>query len=450
MLKTPYKSLYRVHNVDEAKSFDIGKNPTDMMLYFTDLYDVILSVRSNEIPKPSLDDILDLRLKCTDYLTLHYHEMLKPIPGVLLGWSTSMLLFIIILNLIVLQYEGGDLYLDEETQAYIKKKRLRVYTDPDPNTWCLGTYVSILDVISFQWKTLTPCDDLRKLLEVCWRVCAKLTLNMHSKIVLNVESYVEGIKNMPDHGRLSEKAMVMSMAKFYWFNSTISYFQRWRKAPQQLAVPNVEDTNWDSFIKSEKRHWVTRRFRDSILNFLWDKILLYGQKEVASHSQLGEDVTSMTCLYSQSPAGYLNKLQKLITYDEYEQVIEYEPIKHWVHLVMINQHFLNQFNVKFLQFFFISEEKMYKHAKAVERSTVPLILYRFNGFEVFFGGKVYSHPQSRSIENTFVLWCFIIRTKCASKAFSMDFSPVCEKLLDRAVEIDNSRPMEGMYELEDD
>ena len=223
-----------------------------MMLYFVDLYDVILSIRSGEFDRPSLNEIVDLRMKCTEYLLKHYHKLLKPIPGVLLGWTTSMLLFVIILNLIELQYEGGDLYLSEENQRYIKQKRLRVYTDPDPNTWCLGTYVSMMDVIAFQWKTLTPCNSLREVLKMLASV--KMTLNMHSKIILNVESFVESVKNKPDHGRLSEKAMVKSMSMFYWFNSSINYFQRWRPGPL-VRVPNIEDTNWEDFIKGERRHW---------------------------------------------------------------------------------------------------------------------------------------------------------------------------------------------------
>ena len=72
------------------------------------------------------------------------------------------------------------------------------------------------------------------------------------------------------------------------------------------------------------------------------------------------------------------------------------------------------------------------------------------GFDVFFESRIYSHPQSRTVENALILWCVLIRNKCQSKAFSMDFTPICEKLLDRVVEIDNSRTMDGMFELEDD
>ncbi len=449
MLKTPYKTLYRVHNVEEALQFDIGKQKTDMLLYFVDLYDVLLSVKKGSIDKPSTNQIIELRVKCTEYLLEHYHTLYKPIPGVMLGWTTSMLLFIIILHLITLQYEGTDMYLSEDNKLYIKKERLRVYTFPEPEEWCFATYVSFLDVIAFRWKELEPSDELQEILELCWRLAGHFILKIHSKIVLNIESLVETVKNKPDHARLSEKAMIMCMSRFYWFVSTYNYGRRWRAATN-VRAPTVESTNWDTFILNERRHFITRRFRDSILTFLFDKTILYGDKEVASHNQLGEDVSAMTCLYQMAPAGQLNKLQKMITYDEYEDIIKYKPTKQWIHLIMLNQHFINIYNVKFLSFFFISEEKMYKHIQAIERSVVPIIFYRFNSFVVFFEGKIHEHPNGKTVEHAFVLWCFILRRKCNSKAFNMDFSPLLEKLLDQREEVDNSRDIDGMYELEDD
>lgn len=448
MLKTPYKTLYRVHNIDEALDFDIKKTKTDFLLYLTDVYDVLLSVRNRELDMPPLKTLVDLRVKCTCYFLEHYHALYKPIPGVMLGWTTSMLLFLIILTLVHLQYEGGDLYLSESNMAYVKANRLRLYQDPDPDTWCFATYVSMLDVLALRWKRLTPCSDLTEVLETLWRVCAKFTLSIHSKVLLNVEDYNEEVKGKADHARLSEKAIIITMSRFYWFHSACNYFQRWPKG--MLSAPAIENTNWAKFIKKERRHFVTRRFRDAILAFLWDKIILYGDKEVAGHSQLGEEVSAMTCLYQRFPAGFLNKLQKLITYEEYEDIVKFEPIRDWVHLVMIAQHFVNTYDLKFLNYFFVSEEKMHKHVQAVERSVVPLILYRFAGFDVFYKGKVYSHPQSRRIEHAFVLWCHTIRSKCNCKAFAMDFTAVCEALLDMEIVVDNTRKIEGMFELEDD
>jgi len=449
MFKTPYKSIYRVHSVEEALEFEIGKEPTDMLLFFLDLYDVLLSIRSSVVDKPTLNQILELRMKCTEYLLQHYHTLYKPIPGVLLGWTTSLLLFVIILHLVHLQYDGTNMYLTDKNKAYIKKHRLRIYTFPDPDEWCFATFISFMDVIAFRWKTLTPNDQLNEILEMCWRMSSNFMLKMHSKLVLNVESYRESIKNMPNHARMSEKAMIMCMSRFYWFVSTFNYMRRWKKKSSVYA-PTVASTNWSTFIVNEKRHFVTRRFRDGILTVLFDKSILYGDKEIASHNQLGEEVSSMTCLYQRAPAGQLNKLQKLITYDKYEDIIKYKPIKDWIYLVMLNQHFVSVYNIKFVSFFFISEERLYKHIKAIEMSVVPLIFYRFDGFDCFYEGKIYQHPNGRSLECAFVLWCYLLRSKSDSRAFSMDFSPLLTKILDVEEVVDNSRKVDGMFTLEDD
>lgn len=447
MLKTSYKSIYRVHNVQEALTFKIGKSQTDMLLYFVDLYDVLLSIQSGEIDSPSLEKIVELRMKCTEYLLEHYHDLYKPIPGVLLGWTSSMLIFIIILHLTHLQYDGSSIFLSRKHKDYIMKHRLRVYQNPDPETWCLATYVSFLDAVIFRWKTLTPSNVLNEILEVLWRLAAKFTLNIHSKIILNIESYTESVKGMNHHVRLSEKCMIMNMASFYWLTSTLSYFNRWKRA-SCLTCPTLGNTKWKTFIVAEKRHFVTRRFRDNLMTFLFEKIILYGDKEMTA--PLGEEVSAMTSLYQRAPAGYLNKLNKMVTYDEYEDIIKHTPTKDWVHLIMINQHFMNTYNVKFLSYFFIDEQKMYKHLQAVERSIVPLILYRFSRFEVFFEGKVYTHPQSNSVAHAFVLWCYMLRKHCKSRAFAMDFEPVCQRLLDKDEVVDNTRIVEGMFDLEDD
>lgn len=449
MYKTSYKTIYRIHSTEEAMEFPIGKSTTDMLLWMIDIYDVLLSINQKVLDKPSVNTIIDLRIKCTDYFLQHYHELYRPIPGVMLGWTPSMLLYIIILHLVNLQYDGGNMWLSQELKDYVKQHRLRMFQDPDPSTWCFATFVSMMDVLSLRWKGLDVSKELDELLEMMWRLSAKFILSIHSKIKLNVDNYNEDVKGKENHARLSEQGIIISMSRFYWFSSSLNYYRRWPLA--RTAVVTVEASNWSKWILNERRHFVTRRFRDSISTYLWDKIILYGDNEISSHSQLGEKVSNFTCLYARWPAGLLNKLQKILTYEEYETIIQFLPIKPWVHLMMINQHFVNMYNVKWLNFFFVSEESMHKHIEGIERSLVPVVLYRFNGFDVFYQGKVYQHPQSRNIEHAFLLWCHLLRVKCDGKAFdSMDFNELLQNLLDQEVVVDNSREVSGMFELEDD
>ena len=84
-----------------------------------------------------------------------------------------------------------------KNKEYIKQHRLRIYTFPDPEEWCFATFISFMDVIAFRWKKLTPNDQLDEILELCWRLSSRFMLSMHSKLLLNVESFRESIKGKP-------------------------------------------------------------------------------------------------------------------------------------------------------------------------------------------------------------------------------------------------------------
>jgi len=44
----------------------------------------------------------------------------------------------------------------------------------------------------------------------------------------------------------------------------------------------------------------------------------------------------------------------------------------------------------------------------------------------------------------------LLRSKCNSRAYAMDFSPLLSMILDVEEEVDNSRNIDGMFQLEDD
>ena len=44
MFKTPYKTIYRIHTIEEALEFNLPKDKTDMYLYLIDTYDVLLNL----------------------------------------------------------------------------------------------------------------------------------------------------------------------------------------------------------------------------------------------------------------------------------------------------------------------------------------------------------------------------------------------------------------------
>ena len=139
MFKTSYKSVYRVHTMEEALAIKIGDTQTDSMLYMIDVYDMILSINLREMTYDK-QDVRTLRNKCTDYLIRNYHEMYAPIPGCLIGWTQSMFVWIIIMSLVDIEYRDVPFVMNDE---YIKHHHLRVY-DKDPSEWDFATFISMM------------------------------------------------------------------------------------------------------------------------------------------------------------------------------------------------------------------------------------------------------------------------------------------------------------------
>jgi hypothetical protein len=452
MYRTAYKTLYRVHTVEEALAYDIPKNKTDLFLYLIDVYDVLLSIASNQLTTPSITSIVQMRVKFSTHLLNHYHDMYMPIPGALLGWTESMLLWVIILSVIDMQHWNSTMELSPSVLTWTKKHAIRMFEDPDLTTWNLDTLISQLDCISMKWHELEPCDELEEFLEIMWRFAARFTLRIHSKDVINLENYTEDIAKLVKV-RLTPDGIMVFLSRYYWFHHMISLRKKWKTTCNYdvYAFPKMSDTNWDKWILHEKRHFVTRRFRDGICSWMWDKLILFGDQEIASHDQLGDEVSAFTCMYARFPAGLVSLWQRILTYKEYEEIIACEALKNFAHLHMIHAHFSSIYNVSFLKYFFIYDKLIHKHVSAISKASTPLVVYWYNRYVCFFHGKIYKHPEGADMKHAFIMWCYILRKECDGKCYdSMDFNTVCEQILDQAEIVNNDRVVEGFFTLEDD
>ena len=170
--------------------------------------------------------------------------------------------------------------------------------------------------------------------------------------------------------------------------------------------PSLESSNWALWIAGETRHYVTRRFRDGICSWMWSRLQLFGDQEIASHDQLGDEVSAFTCMYARFPAGLVSLWQRILTYNTYEEIMECKAIKNYALLHMIHAHFTSVYNVSFLKYFFIDEKIMNRHVAAIEKASTPIIFYWYNKFTCYYHGKVYMHP-----DGTTVLWILV---PCAS------------------------------------
>ena len=450
MYRTQYKTLYRVHPIEEAIEYPIPKQKTDFFLYLIDTYDVLLSIASNELPQPSPTVIKTIRQKFSLHILNHYHDMYKPIPGALLGWTESMLVWIILLSIIDIQHWHSTMELTPEVMKWVKKHGIRMFEDHDLRTWNLDTVVSQMDCLSLKWHELEPCQELYDFLEIMWRFASRFTLRIHSKDVINMENYMDEIPKMVKC-RLTADGIMVFLSRYYWFNHMIHLRQKWETVQTPNLFPPTSTCNWSTWIYHEKRHFVTRRFRDGICAWMWDKLILFGDQEIASHDQLGDEVSAFTCMYARFPAGLVSLWQRILTYKEYEEIIKCEALKNFVHLHMVQAHFSSVYNVSFLKYFFIYDKIMHKHIGAISKSSTPLILYWYNRYVCFFHGKVYRHPEGTDVQHAFIMWCYLLRKECDGKCYdSMDFNVVCEQILDKAEVIDNDRIIEGFFTLEDD
>lgn len=450
MFKTPYKTLYRIQTIDEALEFDIHQDHTDMYLYMIDMYDVLLSAALGETDHIPQEKIIRQRTKVHKYLMEHFHRLYIPIPGRLYGWSHNMLIYVVLLTIVEMQYRSEYPVITDEVHDYCVKHRVRMYRDRDTKTWKLDTWLDMLDVLSLRWRNLLPCEPLNKLLEVMWRISAKMLIFMHGTETLNMEDYVEPIvmKNeVSDYRRANAVCIMAGLSRYYWFHQTIHQYTRWETAEMDIQ----EVTNWDQFIEGEKKHLVTRRFRDAMSDFLWNIIINYGDHAIAAHDQLGDQVSNYACLYMRFPAGLPTGLSRICTYKPYEEMIASETIREVLFAKMIHAHFRSNYDVDFMSVFTVWEPYMHKHIKGIEQSPVPLILNRYYRFHVFYRGKIYKHPKGETIKHAFIVWLTILRKFCKGMCFtSMDFNPTIEAMLDEKKVVNNTREMGGWFDLEDD
>jgi len=455
MFKTPYKSFYRIQTIDEALEFDLKTDETDMYLYLIDLYDVLLNAALGHEDIPP-DKLLRQRKKVHNFLMVNFHRLYTPIPGRLYGWAHNMLLYVILLTMIEMQYMSEYPIIDDEVHEFCVQNRLRMYEDRDTKTWKMSTFLDMLDVISFRWKYMTPSETLNRLLEIIWRVAAKMTIFMHGLETHDMEDYADPVvikDQVSNYLRANEVGVIAGLARYYWFNQTIFQYNKWPCADLGPLGPvlDVSETNWLQWIDVEKKHIFTRRFRDGVSEFLWNIIINYGDHAIGAHDQLGDEVSNYAVLYMRFPAGLPTSLSRICTYKEYEDMIASNSIREILHIKMIHAHFRSNYDVDFIKVFTVWEPYMHKHIIGIERSTVPLILHRFWKYTVFFRGKIYIHPEGQTVKHAFIMWLTLLKKYCNGMCFnSMDFNPTIESMLEEKKVVNNERDLGGFFDLQDD
>jgi hypothetical protein len=165
------------------------------------------------------------------------------------------------------------------------------------------------------------------------------------------------------------------------------------------AKAPVLEHYFDQFIRNEKRHLKVDNFRAGLTKLVWDRELFYGDREIAAHGQLGNNLSSYSCLYKRRPICLMQKYQHVLSYGTYDEICERFSDSLW--LYMIRAHFINNYQIDFIKYFVCWEVDQHKHRNALKSMTAPVILERFGKFTVLHNGQTYLNG---SIRDVFPMW----------------------------------------------
>lgn len=353
-----YQSTYltvRVHNAEEANAVQ-PEETVDHMLWLLDVYDTKVGCAS----------------AVQKLLMSTYHKEQDRVPGILPRWTKSMLTWVTYLHT-----------LDPDP-------------DRDPGDWgfplcTVGEWgptdvLVALDALAMHWRTHGRGVDQRYL-HLIWCKCKALVMNKHP---LPSEAF----EKSEDLYAVKPVCVMAMMSRFYWFNQTLDQLG-WFPTGSTHCPAHL----FDRFIDGERRHLKIARFREGLTTLVWDRILFYGDREIAGHDQLGDTISAYSCLYKRRPICLMQKYQQILSYGSYDEICRHFPDVLW--LYMIRAHFINNYQIDFIKYFVCWECDQHKHRHALRSLTCPVILERFGKYTVLHNGKTY---LDGSIRDVFPLW----------------------------------------------
>lgn len=377
-----YHSTYlsvRVHTEDEALSIE-PENIVDIMLWLIDVYDLGESSKCAQA-------VQNLILK-------KYHVLHERVPGMLPRWTKGMMSWVTYLNALVPDYTHDEDWVIR--QNFMIKK--------NPDTWTIVDMLTTLDAISMRWKTAYTLDrkKLQQYLHCIWSCAKKFTMNLHP----NIDN---GLKE-GDMMKIHPKQIMACLSRFYWFNKTLEMYDMYKRKNMKKDCNN--------FFEQELRHFVLRKFRDELLTDVWESVPFVGDKEIAGHDSLGENISTYSAIYKRHPVCLLQRIQQQVLYEDPKDVRKF--YKDTVDLKIIQTYFQNNHKIDFKKFFFCSERNHTKHLTGVKESIVPIILESFGKYSVIHCGEAYCHG---SIEEVFPVW-----VRLAEKPHGMNISDLKHKM----------------------
>ena len=344
-----YKSEYltvRVVDAADAKEYQ-PEETVDKMLWLLDVY--------------------DLKEGCFEgahtFFMLNYHSLYERIPGCMPRWCKTMLAWVVLLQHMTPCFDYDREWAIEHM----------IFVE-DPNTMGVQGLLTALDALAMQWKRSREWDSnkLDPYLKALWSCARKWTLFMH-------ETMDRG-EQQGELWKMKPGDIIACMSRYYWFHQTrdqLSWFERAHVSPQ----PHF----WDEWIARGTRHLVVRKFRSELATMVWDDRLLYGDMEIASHTQIGERMSAYAALYKRHPVCLMQAYQQIVSYGDLDALQRFKDV---LHMKMIRTYFQNNYQIDFVKYFVCAERDMWKHRDALIGSMVPVIVQQFESFALLYDGKI--------------------------------------------------------------
>ena len=362
-----------------------------------------------------LVDIWDVRIGCEsavhEQLMQKYHAEQERVPGILPRWTKTMLIWVTLLHC------RDPVTLSENSLTWAKSQNLLVSTAA-PHSWSIDELLLALDVLAQRWQLMVDCVELRSYMAVLWDLARHWTLHRFHKGKWN-SSALEPVRDT-EWQTIVPKAIMSMLSRYYWFNQTLQQLTWFPQTPYPAT-----SHFFDRFMHQQKRHLKIRKFRDKLSTAVWQSLLLYGDSEIATHDQLGDNLSAYSCLYKRHPICLMQQYQRLLAYGTYEEICEQFADTLW--LQMIQAHFVNNYQLDFLKFFVCMEHKQHLHKDALHSMTVPILLQQFGKYTVLHEGATHGIG---SVRDVFPTWVALAAT---GKPHGIDLTHLSEQLFSEKV-----------------
>lgn len=359
-----------------------------------DLYKIYLQTYSapGNIAEGLTGTFYNISIKLKDYILNHYYSLHVPFPGIIFGWTKSMLLWILYLSCYRLGLSLTPPTLTNEDVAYVNEARLRIFKDENFSTQ--DEIMDVLGVLAFKWHTIDK-PKIKHFLSVLWYRTAELTLFTEPDCSkLAVTTFTDQSRH-----RVNTKCIIACLSRFFAFEK--SYTITFHRCPMRIDTSHLL-LKW---VEREKQYLVSSKFRETMLTFIWQHITCAGDVEIETADDLEEQMSLYACLNKRLPASLINRYQKIITYQSFEEIMQ-TPLRPFLILCLINEKITNVYNIAWFKHFYV--QNVYKHEAVLKDINVPLLCYIDKKFAVFDQVKR-THVLMDCVEDAFLYWLHLTK-----------------------------------------